>query len=192
MMHSYFSSGGRAGGIPARLAGAAATGFIVGLAANLGRKAVVQSPTLLQGYWDEGLQAEHRMTLGIFDAIEATRNDQPRKRAALLLQLRHALAKHAFEEENIVYPALRDHGLSEEADQLNHDHGYVKQHLYRLGETDAADLSWMETIRQFREELESHIRSEEEELFPKLRSALGEDGNKHLTAAMNKAGFAAA
>lgn len=191
-MHSYFSSDERASGISARLIGAAATGFLVGLAANFGRKAIVQSPTALKGNWDEGLRAEHRMTLGIFDAIEKTRDDQHRKRAALLLHLRHALSKHAFEEENIVYPALRDHGLAEEADNLNHDHGYVKQHLFRLGETDPSDPSWMATVRQFREELESHIRSEEEELFPKLRAALGEGGNKRLTAAMNKAGFAAA
>lgn len=191
-MHSFFSSGGRASGMPTRLGGAAAAGFLVGLAANFGRKAIVQSPTAFKGNWDEGLRAEHRMTLGIFDAIEATRDSQHRKRSALLLQLQHALSKHAFEEENIVYPALRDHGLSDEADKLNHDHGYVKQHLYRLAETDPRDPSWMETVRQFRDELVVHIRSEEEGLFPQLRAALGEEGNKRLTIAMNKAGFAAA
>ena len=44
----------------------------------------------------------------------------------------------------------------------------------------------------FRRELEKHIRSEEEELFPKLRNALGDAGNAHVTSVMNKAGFAAA
>lgn len=177
---------------PAALLGVAAAGFAIGLAANLGRKAAVQSLTTFKGQWDEGLKAEHRLTIKLFDALEATTASDTRKRKALLVQLQHALAKHAFEEENVVYPAMRDHGQIEEADKLVHDHGYVKQYLFDLSEMDAADPAWIAKVREFRAEIEAHVEEEEQRLFPRLKRALGDDGNKHVTAVMNKAGFAAA
>lgn len=71
---------------PVILLGAAAAGFVVGLAANFGRKAVVQGITAAQGEWDEGLKAEHRLTLRLFDAIEKTDASQTWKRGMLLTQ----------------------------------------------------------------------------------------------------------
>lgn len=177
---------------PAFLLGAAAAGFAVGLVANLGRKAAVQSLTALKGDWDEGLKAEHRLTLKIFDAIEKTEESDVAKRKTLLVQLQHALAKHAVEEENVVYPAMRDHGQIEDADKLVHDHGYVKQYLFDLSEMQADDPAWIGKVRAFRADIEAHVREEEQILFPRLKAALGADGNAHVTSVMNKAGFAAA
>lgn len=177
---------------PAAVISAAAAGLFVGLAANFGRKAVVQGATAARGEWDEGLKAEHRATLRIFDAIEATTGKQRIRRKMFLAQLKHALAKHAFEEENVVYPAMRDRGQVEAADELVHDHGYVKQYLFDLSELSPSDPAWIAKVREFRRDLERHIRSEEEELFPKLRAALGDEGNDHVTSIMNRAGFAAA
>lgn len=177
---------------PAAAVGAAAAGLFVGLAANFGRKAVVHGMTAAQGQWDEGLKAEHRATLEIFDAIEATTEKNSTRRKILLVQLKHALGKHAFEEENVVYPAMRDQGQVEAADELVRDHGYVKQYLFDLSELSPADPAWIAKVREFRRDLEEHIRSEEDELFPKLRAALGDEGNEHVTSVMNKAGFAAA
>lgn len=177
---------------PAGLVGAAAAGFVVGLVAHLGRKAMVQGLTAAHGEWDDGLKAEHRLTLKIFDAIEKTDATQPKKRETLLVQLQHSLGKHAFEEENVVYPAMRDHGQVKDADRLVHDHGYVKQYLFDLSEMEPADPGWIAKVREFRAELEAHICSEEDELFPRLREALGDEGNAHVTSVMNKAGFAAA
>ncbi|MBA4750993.1 MAG: hemerythrin domain-containing protein [Sphingopyxis sp.] len=177
---------------PAGLLAAGAAGFLLGLAANFGRKAMVQGVTAARGSWDAGLKTEHRMTLKIFDAIENTNAKHEKKRKALLVQLHHALAKHAVEEENVVYPAMRDQGLCEEADQLVHDHGYVKQYLFDLSEMAPSDPAWAAKLRDFRTELERHIAAEEETLFPRLRALLGDQGNAHVTAVMNKVGFAAA
>lgn len=177
---------------PAAIIGAAAAGLFVGLAANFGRKAIVQGMTAAQGEWDEGLKAEHDAALKIFDAIEATTEKHMTRRKMLLVQLKHALGKHAFEEENVVYPAMRDHGQVEAADELIHDHGYVKQYLFDLSELSPADPAWIAKLHAFRADLEKHIRSEEEELFPRLRAALGDEGNGHVTSVMNRAGFAAA
>lgn len=169
--------------------GAAVAGLAVGLVANMGRKALVQGMTANAGNWSEGLKAEHDATLKIFDLLEETDDTQVTKRKMLLTHLKHSLGKHAIQEENVVYAVMREHGLKDEADHLNHDHGYVKQSLFELTELEPSDPQWMVKLGEFRADLEEHIREEEDEIFPKLVSDLGEEGNAHITAAMNKEGF---
>ena len=171
------------------LFGAAAAGVAMGVAAMIGRKVAVQAPTRLAGDWDQALAAEHVATLKIFDALEATTVANTVKRSMLLMQLKHALSKHALQEETTVYPALRDAGEVEGADQLNHEHGYVKQHLYRLSNCPTDSIAFLDMVRKFRSDLESHMRDEEDMLFPALKSKLSEAENKALTIAMNKEGF---
>ena len=169
--------------------GAAAAGLAVGLAANVARKFVVQAPTLAAGEWDQALTAEHRLTLKVFDAIEATDDTGTVKRAALLMNLKHMLAKHALQEENVIYPALRDAGQQEGADQLNHEHGYVKQYLYELGEIPKDSSAWLDKVRAFRADIEKHMREEEDDLFPRLKATVSAEKNKELTGLMNKEGL---
>ena len=177
------------GGSALALAGAAAGGLALGVLAMLGRKAAVQAPTALAGNWDEALKLEHAATLKVFDAIEATDERDTAKRNVLLAHLKHALTKHAIEEENVIYPALRDAGHAAEADALNKEHGYVKQYLYELSTTPSASPDWIATVRRFRADIEAHMREEEDQLFPMLRASLSEEKNKDLTLAMNKEGF---
>jgi hemerythrin superfamily protein len=171
------------------VAGAAGAGVALGVLAMLGRKAAVQAPTWLAGQWDEALAMEHKAVLKLFDAIEATRDTDRLKRTMMLAQIKHALAKHALEEENAIYPALRDAGERDAADELNKEHGYVKQYLYELENMPNNALEFLQTIARFRADLEKHMREEENVLFPKLRAALNEERNKHLTTVMNKEGF---
>jgi hemerythrin superfamily protein len=171
------------------IAGAAAAGVTFGVLAMIGRKVAVQAPTFLAGEWDEALAAEHAAVLKLFDAIEATTDRNTIKRSILLAQLKHALAKHALEEENAVYPALRQIGEVYGADKLNKEHGYVKQYLYDLENLPNGSPAFLEKIRAFRNDIEHHMREEEDVLFPRLKSTLGDERNKQLTAAMNKEGY---
>lgn len=171
------------------LAIGAAAGLTVGLAANAVRKIFVQAPTFAAGEWDEALAAEHRMTLKLFDAIEATEDSHKVRRAMLLTEIAHALAKHAMEEENAIYPALRVHNQVAEADHLNNDHGYVKQYLFELGKMEADHPQFLPKIRDFRSTLEEHMREEEDKIFPKLRGLLSADESAKLTKAMNVEGL---
>ncbi len=171
------------------IAGATAAGAALGVLAMLGRKAAVQSPTMLAGDWMDGLIAEHQMVLKLFDTLEAIDDAAAGRRTILLTQIKHALAKHAIEEENVIYPALREAGEIEAADELTREHGYVKQYLYELDNMPAAGPAFLEKVRKFRADLEDHIRDEEETLFPKLRTLVSEDKNATLTKAMNRQGF---
>lgn len=186
-----FKRGTAAGGLEGKGAviGAAAAGLAVGLAANVARKFAVQSPTLLAGEWDEALAAEHTLTLKVFDAIEATTEKNTTKRAALLANLKHMLSKHAMQEENVIYPAMRQAGDTASADHLNTDHGYVKQYLYELSELPKDSPSWIAKVRQFRTDITKHMREEEDVLFPTLKAKLPAEKNKELTGLVNKEGL---
>jgi len=171
------------------LIGAAAAGIAVGLAANFGRKLAVQAPTAMAGDWMTALVAEHQAALKLFDALEATTSKNTTKRSMLLAQLKHALAKHALEEENVIYPALREAGEKDGADHLNHEHGYVKQYLYELEAMPKESTRFLEKLAEFRSAIEKHMREEEDDLFPSLKARLSAEKNKHLTTLMNKEGF---
>jgi len=171
------------------VAGAVAGGAALGILAMFGRKAAVQAPTALAGNWDEALVVEHQATLKVFDTIEATDEHATIRRNMLLSHLKHALLKHAVEEENVIYPALREIGQREAADALTKEHGYVKQYLYELENIPTASPDWIAKVREFRADIEQHMQEEEMHLFPMLRSQLSDERNKALTATMNKEGF---
>ena len=169
--------------------GVAAAGLVAGFALNLGRKAAVQAPSALAGDWFDAVKAEHKLALTLFDGLQKTADTDAGKRSTLLTQLKHALGKHAFMEENVLYPALREHGDKEDADKLNHEHGYVKQYLYELENLDKRSPAFLTKVAEFRSEIEEHIREEEDSIFPPLHAKLGADNNAKLTVQANKEAF---
>ena len=171
------------------LIGAAVAGAAVGLAANMGRKLFVQMTSGATGDWFDALKAEHALTLAIFDKIEATDDSQTMIRSHLLAKLKYALTKHALEEENVVYPALRQANFATDADHLGEEHGYVKTYLYELETLSNDSPEWLARVRDFRQMIEGHMREEENEIFPRFRELLSEEQSAKITAMMNKEGF---
>jgi hemerythrin superfamily protein len=183
------NNGGLGGGGAGVLAGAALAGAAIGIAANVGRKLFVQFSTGASGDWVDALTAEHALTRGIFDKIEATDDSQGIMRGHLLMKLKYALTKHAHEEESVIYPALREANMAHDADALNGEHGYVKTYLYELETIANTSPEWLARVRDFRTMIEEHMRMEEEEVFPAFRKVLSEEQNARLTSMMNKEGF---
>lgn len=168
---------------------AGAVGVGIGLLANFARKAAVQAPTAFSGDWAQALANEHKAALKIFDALEKTTERDVGKRTMLLTQLKHAVGKHAFQEENTIYPALRDHGLAEAEGSLEKEHADVKHFFFRLTEMERSDPEWLPTLRAFRAAIEPHMIEEEKVVFPQLQSKLSEGENHALFKAMNQEGF---
>ena len=107
------------GGSTGVLVGAAVAGAAVGIAANMGRKLFMQLTSGgAAGDWFETIKIEHQLTRTIFDKMEATQDSQTGQRATLLAKLKYALTKHALEEENVLYPALRQANQTKDADHL--------------------------------------------------------------------------
>jgi hemerythrin superfamily protein len=177
------------GGQSGAILGAAVAGVAVGLAANYGRKLVMQTPAFVSGTWDEALKNEHAMTLALFDQLEATGDDATTSRAGLLMKIKYALSKHALQEENVIYPALREANEAHDADELNGEHGYVKTYLYELENMAKDSPDFIARVRSFRTLLEGHMRMEEDRVFPALRAKMSDEQNRKLTLAMNKEGL---
>ena len=183
---SVFGWGGGQTGI---VLGAAVAGAAVGIAANMGRKLFVQFASTGGSSWDEALTTEHRLTLLTFDKIEATNDSQTTLRSQLLAKLKYQLTKHALEEENVIYPALRQANSAHDADALEGEHGYVKTYLYELETMPNGTAEWLARVRDFRAMIEEHMRMEENEVFPALRRIMTDEQSSRLTAMMNKEGF---
>jgi len=171
------------------IAGAALGGAALALAANLGRKFATQAFIASQGNWADGLAAEHDSMLAIFDKMLATDPSQTVQRKMLLMKLGHVLDKHAYAEEHVVYPALREANDTADAEELETEHGEAKEFLYRLQHMDLDAPNWLETIREFRQVVEAHAQMEEEQIFPRLRSEIDEELDARITKEVNKAGF---
>ena len=171
------------------LVSAAIGGAALAIAANLGRKFFTQGMSARAGDWDDVLIAEHDMALAIFDKMLATDPSQSFKRTMLLKKLGHALDKHTHEEENVVYPALRQADDKYDADLLEGEHGYVKTYLYELDQMGTDAPNWLEKVREFRGTVEKHARMEEEEVFPRLKSEMTDEQNAKITKLVNKDGF---
>ena len=169
--------------------GAALAGVAIGLAANFGRKAIMQGMEAAAGDWDEILATEHEMALAIFDKMLATDESQTFKRKMLLMKLTSALDKHAHQEENVIYPALRAANSAHDADALNSEHGYIKTYLYELETMPNDSAEWLARARDFRAMIEEHMRMEEDEVFPKFRNTLSEEQNAKSSAMLNKEGM---
>lgn len=171
------------------LAGVALGGAALAIAANLGRKFAVQSASARKGNWADTLAAEHEQVLAIFDKMLATDDRQTTKRKILLMKLGHALDKHAYAEEHVVYPALREANDRADAAELETEHGEVKTFLYQLHNM-APDLpEWITTVRDFRNSVSAHARMEEDEVFPRLRGEIDDALDARITHEVNKAGF---
>ena len=79
--------------------------------------------------------------------------------------------------------------LHADAEELETEHGQVKEFLYRLNHMAAGDPAWIDTVREFRAAVESHARMEEEQVFPRLRSEIDEELDDRITKEVNRAGF---
>ena len=182
---SAFSWGDNAG--PLIAAGLA--GVAIGVAANLGRKLAMQGLEASAGDWFDMLKKDHDEIQTVLEQMLATDETQTWKRSMLLMKVAHKLDKHSYEEETVIYPALREDNDMVEADQLETEHGHVKTLIFNLKQMDADSPTWLETVRKLRDSLDEHIRMEENEVFPRLMEDLDEEKSAKITAMVNKAGF---
>jgi hemerythrin-like domain-containing protein len=169
---------------------AGVAGFGLGLLAGAARKAAVQAPTYAAGDWYEGLKAEHKLARTLLEKLAETGEDEQPQRAALVLQLQHAIGKHTVEEEFVIYCVLREHGEAAEADALHADHGQLKQGLWDLEMIGKKQQpGFLERLAEVRAAFETHVREEEDEIFPALREKLDKETNTKVTQRMNREGF---
>ncbi|MBW8800825.1 MAG: hemerythrin domain-containing protein [Streptomyces sp.] len=92
------------------------------------------------------------------------------------------LVRHSIAEEEYLYPAVREHveGGDRIADKEIADHGRVEELLKQLEKTDTDDPKMGPLLQQLMDEVSTHVRDEEDNLFPMLRQACSADALNKL------------
>lgn len=119
----------------------------------------------------ELLTQQHQEVSALFAKIEAT--DDGRTRRALFDALGARLAAHDAIEREIFYPACHAAmGKDEEAlGEALVEHGVVEFCLHKAITADAEDLP--HCVKVLKDIVEHHVEEEQDELFPKVRKAIG-------------------
>ncbi|MFE2267060.1 hemerythrin domain-containing protein [Streptomyces griseosporeus] len=118
------------------------------------------------------LVTDHREVEEIFGRIEALpAGDKNRK--VLADQATMELVRHSVAEEAYLYPAVREHLPEGDAiaDREIDDHSRAEQLMKDLEGCGAEDPEFDRLIGLLMNEIRSHIADEEENLFPRLRTA---------------------
>ena len=179
---------GRTGGFAL---GAAALGFIAGaIAISPARKLAMQgTEAMIGGDWFDTLKAEHKVVEKLFDLLFQTDETDVKKRQGLLTKIAYNLNKHAVQEENVVYPALRRVDEAQ-AKHLVSDHGDIKATLADLQYNLPKDSpQWIAAARALWSTIQQHVREEEDEIYPSMRERMSEEDNASLTKRMHWEGI---
>lgn len=95
--------------------------------------------------------------------------------SGLVAEIIQELTTHTYIEETVFYPAVRE-AVPETGDEVLEsfeEHHIVVWMLSELGGLDPADESYKAKMRVLMENVRHHVEEEEQDLFPRVRSALG-------------------
>ena len=139
------------------------------------------------------LENQHRKVEALFKKLEAGRSEPE----PVLEELANSLAAHMAIEQEIFYPAIKE--VDEDVvNESYEEHALAEVALKRLLSASDED-SFKARVTTLKELIEHHVTEEEEELFPEVEKALGDDALEQLGKAMKarfdevyEAGFEAA
>ena len=119
------------------------------------------------------LHQDHETVKGIFKELEETTERGVKKRESLFSELNVELTIHAQAEEKFLYPLLKEaeesHELSLEAVE---EHKVVKKLLKELENGDKGTEEWAAKLKVLQENVEHHVKEEEQELFKKAKKVI--------------------
>lgn len=123
----------------------------------------------------EFLKQDHTEATGLMDQIE-TADKGDRSAKDLFLSLKDALTLHTEMEEQIFYPALKDHEeTSDLIPEAKREHKEVDQILAQMTTLNPGNDEFMDKLVELRESVEHHVDEEENEMFPKAERILGRE-----------------
>lgn len=119
------------------------------------------------------LKQHHREVEELFKGIEKA--EAQNEKAKLFRELASKLVGHDGIEREIFYPACEEAmGLTDELGEALVEHGVVEFSLYQADQAiGQPDFEFKVSVLQ--ELIEHHVKEEEEEFFPKVQKALGDE-----------------
>jgi len=121
----------------------------------------------------EILKEDHKTVAELLKKLDKTSEDGTEKREKLFLELKTELTFHAYIEELLFYPLLKDKKESKEITlEAYEEHRLVKTLLEELDDMSKDSEEWIGKFRVLKENVEHHVEEEEGELFEKARNVL--------------------
>jgi hemerythrin-like domain-containing protein len=125
----------------------------------------------------ELLTADHREVDDLFVRFERAGKGAQKRRQQLVAKMVDALSMHAAIEEQVFYPMARQEVPDTNDDVLEalEEHHLVKVTLSELERLDPGDERFVAKVTVLMENVRHHVEEEENELFPEIRNAIGDD-----------------
>ncbi len=118
------------------------------------------------------LKSQHREVEALFAEMEEAGERATKRKENLFAAIAEKLTMHTKVEEAIFYPAVKkiEPDLVLEA---NEEHANIKTMIRKLQRIDANDETFRAKVTVLKEQVEHHVKEEEECLLPKCQSVLG-------------------
>ena len=148
----------------------------------------------------ELLTADHNRVRGLFSQFkDAEEADKTAEQSELAGKIVEELEIHTTIEEEIFYPSVHDLSseIGEVVDEGLEEHHVAKTLIGELPSLEAGSDQWVAKMKVLIESVEHHAEEEENEMFPKVRSATDASkrealGEKLEARKVELGGFAAA
>jgi len=120
------------------------------------------------------LKGDHREVEQLFKRFERAGSGAHRAKGQLVASMIEALSRHAEIEELVFYPAVREQMPRSEPDVLEalEEHHLVKVVLRELESLDPSAERFDAKVTVMMEAVRHHVKEEENDLFPKVRSRI--------------------
>jgi hemerythrin-like domain-containing protein len=116
------------------------------------------------------LKDDHDAVKGLLEKIDATTERGVKTREELFTRIQRDLEVHEAIEEEIFYPALKEHPKAKDLVlEAYEEHNVVDMVMAEIREVPYDDETWGAKFTVMKENLEHHIEEEEGEMFPQAR-----------------------
>ncbi|MEA2453448.1 MAG: hypothetical protein QOG04_2158 [Actinomycetota bacterium] len=124
----------------------------------------------------ELLEDDHKKVKKLLKQGDDTTENAVKTRTELFDKIKREMEIHEAIEEEIFYPALKEHPKAKEIVLEGYEeHHVVDQIMTELGDTSVDDEKWGAKFSVMKENIEHHIEEEEEDMFKKARDVLSSD-----------------
>jgi hypothetical protein len=133
------------------------------------------------------LKNDHDKVKGIMSELEPTTERAEKTRTELFAKLKSELTVHEIIEEEIFYPALKDHPRAKEIVLEGYEeHHVVDTVMAELEGLPVDDEAWGAKAKVMKENVEHHMEEEEGEMFEKARQVFDREELQELGTRMEQ------
>ena len=122
------------------------------------------------------LEEDHRKMKKLLSELESTTERGVKSREELFGKVKEELTVHELIEEEIFYPALKDHPKTKEITlEAYEEHHVVDMVMAEIEGVLYDDEVWGAKFKVMKENIEHHIEEEENEMFEQARQAFSRE-----------------